>query len=568
MDNSPIYCLHNIIGIMITYIKDFLNLNFFYIKSNIDKNIVLLYNQFRLKSVGIRMNKIVALTGSTGNMGVETLRQLMEIEEIEVIKVLIREESRKKAKKLKNKYRDRIEIIIGNIQNKSDCKKLIKNTDYVFNLAAVIPPKSDKFPELNYHVNYLGTKNIADSILEEEDKPKLIHISTVALYGNRNEKNPWARVGDPLIINNYDLYSYYKLKGERYILESELENRVIIRQTAMLHNRMLTDNMSDGLMFHTCYNSPLEWITARDSGFLMKRIIEEDIKNKLDDYFWKGVFNLGSKAENRIIGFDIFNEGFKLIGGSAKKYMQPNWNALRNFHGVWYYDGDKLEKLFKYQRESINHYWKEIAKRHWYYSLAKLLPSKLIKLFAIERLLLDSNSPRYWRKNKEDGKIISAFKSEEDLKKLPKKWKDFNLLTENKDREGNYINYEELKNINKAKLLNHGYDEDKKELDIEDLKKAAEFRGGKLLSDNIRGGGKLLWECSEGHKFEAKPFTIIKAGHWCEECLKNHTWNYDILSKKSPFFAQVYYDSHDKDENIIYYFDKDFKAFYKKVENF
>ena len=290
----------------------------------------------------------IALTGSTGNMGVETLRQLSEIDEIEIIKVLIRKESVKKATKLKSKYKNKIEIIIGNIENKEDCEKLIKDADYIFNLAAIIPPKSDKFLELNYKSNYLGTKNIVDTILEIDENKKLIHISTVGLYGNRNEKNPWARVGDPLIISNYDLYSYYKLKAERYILESSLKNRAIIRQTAMLHNRMLTDNMSDGLMFHTCYNSPLEWITARDSGYLMKRIIEEDLKNKLDNYFWRGVFNLGSKAENRMIGYDIFNEGFKLIGGNAKKYMQPNWNATRNFHGVWYYDGDKLEKLFHY----------------------------------------------------------------------------------------------------------------------------------------------------------------------------------------------------------------------------
>lgn len=509
----------------------------------------------------------IALTGSTGNMGVETLRQLSEIDEIEIIKVLIRKESVKKATKLKSKYKNRIEIIIGNIENKEDCEKLIKDADYIFNLAAIIPPKSDKFLELNYKSNYLGTKNIVDTILEIDENKKLIHISTVGLYGNRNEKNPWARVGDPLIISNYDLYSYYKLKAERYILESSLKNRAIIRQTAMLHNRMLTDNMSDGLMFHTCYNAPLEWITARDSGYLMKRIIEEDLKNKLDNYFWRGVFNLGSKAENRMIGYDIFNEGFKLIGGNAKKYMQPNWNATRNFHGVWYYDGDKLEKLFHYQRDSINDYWKEIAKKHWYYSLAKIVPSKLIKIFAIERLLLDSNSPRYWYKNKEFGKIISAFGSVKNYENMPKKWSDFNLLKENKDFEGNYINYEELKNINNAKLLNHGYNENKKdnEINIEDLKEAAEFRGGKLLSEKMENLEiKLLWECSEGHKFEAKPITIIKAGHWCEKCFENHTWSFDKLAKNNTFYAQVYYNSHDKNENMIYYFDKDFKACHKK----
>ena len=339
----------------------------------------------------------------------------------------------------------------------------------------------------------------------------------MALYGNRNEKHPWGRVGDPLLISPYDAYSFSKLKGERYVLDSSLENRAIIRQTAMLHNRMLTDNMSDGLMFHTCYNAPLEWATARDSGLLMKRIIEEDIKDNLDDYFWKGCFNLGSKAENRLIGYDTFNDGFKLIGGSTKKYMKPNWNAIRNFHGLWYYDGEKLEKLFSYQKESVTDYWNEIGKTHWYYALGKIVPPSLISF-----------------------KIIAYFGSLENFDNLPKKWEDFNLLFENKDSEGNYIDYKALLDIKNAKLLNHGYDESKKdsEIDLDDLRKAAEFRGGKLLSTSMTKGDlhtKLKWSCSEGHTFEASPFTIIKAGHWCEECMPDYTWNFDILAKKNPF---------------------------------
>ena len=55
------------------------------------------------------MNYKIALTGSTGNMGVETLRQLMELENVEIIKVLIRKESLWKAKKLKRKYKNKIE---------------------------------------------------------------------------------------------------------------------------------------------------------------------------------------------------------------------------------------------------------------------------------------------------------------------------------------------------------------------------------------------------------------------------------------------------------------------------
>ncbi|MDA0080531.1 NAD-dependent epimerase/dehydratase family protein [Brachyspira hyodysenteriae] len=518
------------------------------------------------------MKYTIALTGASGNMGLETLRQLMEIEDIELVKLLIRKESKKAAEKFKKQYGKRVEIIIGYLYERDDCEKLLKDCHYVLNLAAVIPPKSDRYPKLAHLTNFVGVKHIVD-ILEAMDKdkrPKLVHISTVALYGNRNEKHPWGRVGDPLLISPYDAYSFSKLKGERYVLDSSLENRAIIRQTAMLHNRMLTDNMSDGLMFHTCYNAPLEWATARDSGLLMKRIIEEDIKGNLDDYFWKGCFNLGSKAENRLLGYDTFNDGFKLIGGSTKTYMKPNWNATRNFHGLWYYDGYKLEELFSYQKESVTDYWNEIGKTHWYYSFGKIVPPSLISFFAIQRLLPHPNSPTYWRRNGEDGKVIATFGSLENFDNLPKKWENFNLLFENKDSEGNYIDYKALLDIKNAKLLNHGYDESKKdsEIDIEDLKKAAEFRGGKLLSTSMTKGDlhtKLKWACAEGHEFEASPFTVIKAGHWCEKCMPDYTWNFDMLAKKNPYFAQVWYDSHKEDENMLYYFDEDFKAHYKKV---
>ena len=75
----------------------------------------------------------------------------------------------------------------------------------------------------------------------------------------------------------------YKLKGERYVLDSPLRCWAVIRQTAMLHYNMMKDNMSDGLMFHTVINVPLEWSTAPDSGLLIKRIVERDLKGEVDE---------------------------------------------------------------------------------------------------------------------------------------------------------------------------------------------------------------------------------------------------------------------------------------------
>ena len=87
------------------------------------------------------------------------------------------------------------------------------------------------------------------------------------------------------------------------------------------------------------------------------------------------------------------------------------------------------------------------------------------------------------------------------------------------------------------------------------MKQAAEFRGGKVLSESMEKGElykKIKWQCHNGHEFESSPFTIIKAGHWCPVCCTPAPWNFDELSRHIPFFAQVWYDSHDKEELNFY----------------
>lgn len=237
------------------------------------------------------MQKVIALTGASGNMGRETLEQLFESDVVGKIKALLMSGRREKrlAREWKRKYGAKFEAIFGDIANIEDCRTLAQGSDYVLNLAAVIPPTADHYPVLTDRCNRLGAMNIVDAVSEIKDnQPKLVHISTVAIYGNRNYKHPWGRVGDPLISSTYDEYSASKIKGERYVIDSDVQNWAVLRQTGMLHSKMLSNNMKDGLMFHTCFNAPIEWVTARDSGLLMRRLVEKDAKGELESAFWKG----------------------------------------------------------------------------------------------------------------------------------------------------------------------------------------------------------------------------------------------------------------------------------------
>lgn len=520
------------------------------------------------------MNVKLSLTGASGNMGRDTLPQLLELPYVKKIKLLFLNERRERAygRHIKKKYGSRVDVIFGDISDKDTARKMVEDVDYVINLAAVIPPASDHEPEKTRLCNVTGVYNLVEAIEALEKQPKFIHTSTVAVYGHRNYMHPWGRVGDPLLPSVYDVYAESKLKGEYRVLESRIENWAVLRQTAILHNRMLTNNLSDGLMFHTCFNVPLEWVTAHDSGLLIKNIIKRDVEENGVKNFWRRVFNIGGGAANRCTGYDTFEGGFKIIGGSTEKFMRPTWNSIRNFHGMWFYDSGELNDMFRFCTEDVDGYWQDILKKHPYYKLAKIIPGRIISKFAIERLLKNSNSPLKWVDNHDGGKVKAYFGSAENLNCMITDWKKYPVLGKGELPDGD-INYDDMRNIKRVKhngyLLSHGYDESKpdSELDIKDMRDAAEFRCGKCLSKKMKKGDmytKLLWECHDGHTFYAAPYTVLKAGHWCPECCQPEPWDFDRLSKFMPFYAQVWYDTHARGENTTYFYDSEHHAKYTR----
>lgn len=493
----------------------------------------------------------IAITGVTGNMGVEVMRELVESGIVEKFRVLIYKDKREKAflKQYARLVSDgTLEVIHGSIADENVGKYFVYGMDYVINLASVIPPHSDKNPNAAIACNEKGVNELVYAIewLPKEKQPKLIHISTVALYGNRNEKHPYAKAGDPLLVSPFDVYAATKLRGEFRVLESSVAKWVILRQTAMLHQNMLSDNMSDGLMFHTPFNAPLEWVTACDSGRLIRNIIEKDARSEVDR-FWKKVFNIGAPAESQVTGYDTLEHGFRIIGGTVQQFFSPQDNATRNFHGVWFSDGQELEKLFGYQMLPEQVYWQEIANTHKFYKLGKFVPKRVIRHLVFDRLKRDDNAPAFWAKNGDNAKLLAFFGGRERYDALPKNWDNVHIP-------------------NRADYASDDYHTEQKpdsEITIDDLREYAKLHGGKLLTSYFKTGdmyAKLTWRTQDGEMFTATAYTVIRAGHWYSPIYEKFEWDFDRLAKKDKIFAEYWYDSHDDDENVKYVLDERFVA--------
>ena len=500
----------------------------------------------------------IAITGATGNMGRAVMNAISAEAYIEEIRVLSHSSKRTKSLLKKNKkLKKKIVVVEGSVADEAACRALADGVDIVLNFGAVIPPKSDQNPKSAIECNEVGANVLVSVIEGMENQPMLLHTSTVALYGNRCKPHLFGRVGDPLLVSPFDIYSATKLRGEFRVLESEIQKWVVFRQTAMLHPNMLTDNLSDGLMFHTCFDAPLEWVTSHDSGILIRNFLRRLNAEDLPESFWKRCYNIGGGPENRLFGYETYNDGFKIIGGSTTCFFDPGYNATRNFHGVWYSDSNELEELFRFQEQTSTDYWQEILKCHPIFRAGKIVPKRVIRRFAIKRLLKNYNSPAYWAKHQDAARLTAYFGGKDKYEELQKKsWKEA-LLPEKYDPASGISD-------NETPVF-YGYDIGKADADIsiEDLKSVAEAHGGKLISEKFKTGdmyAKIEWETQDGERFTATPYTVLRAGHWYNSIYTENVWDFDRLCKKDAVFASVWYDSHEKDEDMRYSFDENFKA--------
>ena len=500
----------------------------------------------------------IAITGATGNLGKSVLKELLKLDFVETINILGHNKKRTEDLIKKNKkYKKKIHVVMGSLDDIESCRSLIKDMDIVINSAGVIPPLSDSKPNIAVKTNEIGVKTLVSAI-EEENKTKLIHISTIDVYGYRNEKHPSGRIEDPLIPSVYDIYGITKMRGEYAVLESNINSYVVLRQTAMLYDDILMKNISSEIMFQTAFNSPLEWITDKETGTLFKNIIIKEHNMELNyDNFWNKCFNVGGCRENKNTYYESIDIGFKIIGGNVPDFFNTNYDSLRNSHGIWLTDSDKLEDLFHYKSITYSEFWDKVKRKYWYFSIAKILPKKWIKKRFIDKLLDKKHSPSNWVKVNDDARITAFFGSKENYYNIDNDWNNFNLSCKS---EG----YENSKN--NPNLINYYYDVDKdiKDITIDDLRNVATAHGGRLISNEYNNPyQKLEWETQDKEIFMAKPYTILKCGHWYNTSYKVYAWDFDRLSKKDKIYASIWLDSHDKSENNYYYFDDNFNAMIK-----
>jgi len=303
--------------------------------------------------------------------------------------------------------------------------------------------------------------------------------------------------------------------------------------------------LRDPILFHMPLASCMEVISDRDAGYGLVNCLR--IVDQSD--FWRRVYNMGGGPAMRCTAYEYLDQSFRLIGLSGvQACTERRWFALRNFHMQYFEDSHLLNDYLHAGRDTLEDYWQTLAAAMPFAikTLAALCrKSPMVRRLVerqtyrmMQRMVTEHrNGTVHWYKQRNDRRISAFYGDYAAYEAIPPWGVDIPQAEPAPDWQS----------------LNHGYDELKPTLELADLRAAALFRGGACLSDAWDGDlfSPLEWRCARGHTFTARPNTVLKAGHWCPECVPP-PWRFDEEARLNPFFAQVWYPNHSPDEDNVY----------------
>ncbi len=466
--------------------------------------------------------KTVFLTGASGNMGGAALAELLARSDRFTVKALALPKDQGHPTLQRHAGHPSLEIVWGDLARYEDVLHGVTGADQILHIGGMVSPFADHHPELTMKVNVGGARNVVQAIKAQPDpdRVQLVYIGTVAQTGHRAPPVHWGRTGDPIKISRYDHYAASKTLAEAIVAESGLKQWVSLRQTGIVHDRIWTT--FDPIMFHSPFNAVLEWVTVGDSGRLAANTCEDQVPAK----FWRRFYNISGGEGMRVVNHEFAAMMFSAMGlNDYRTVFRPNWFATRNFHGQWYCDGDKLEALVPFRRETLADARAMLRRAIPFYVKAgvKFAPDAVRR--RIQRLAEAPGGPLHWLAHDDQDRIGAYFGSREDWARIPD-WDRFELQTPSPI----------------PSKLDHGYNTCKAaaEWTLADLRQAAEFRGGRCRIDHqVEPYEMAQWTCALGHDFDMSPNLMLRGGHWCPTCMLD-PGSYDAVAKSSPFFAQVW----------------------------
>lgn len=279
----------------------------------------------------------VLLTGALGNIGFATLAALLE-EGHDVVALDI--ESRR-ARKLASGLSGRVQVLWGDITNPESLTTALDGVDAVVHLAAIIPPFTDRMPDLARRVNVDATRNLIAQMEASSTAKRLVFASSVGVCGEVQDREPPLLVASPAAPT--DEYGRHKVECEQTIRVSRLQWS-ILRLVAV--SPIHLQAVDPSIMFEFSPKARLEFLHPADAGTAFARAVG------CEEAVGKTLFIAGG-PDCRMTYYEFTNTLMGAIGiGPMPVEAYVDSNPPR-FFGDWVDTGES-QRLLRYQQRVLD----------------------------------------------------------------------------------------------------------------------------------------------------------------------------------------------------------------------
>jgi nucleoside-diphosphate-sugar epimerase len=236
---------------------------------------------------------------------------------------------------------DNTRIIPGDILDPDSLKAHLEGVDWVFHLAAILPPVSETNRELTFKVNADGTKSLLDACSSLSDPPRVVFASSISVYGDTSGEE--GVIGPDHPVNPNDWYAESKVEAEQILFSSGLPY-VNLRISAIVIPAFL--DPPEPWSFQS--DQKIELVTLGDLVVAMTSL------ERLEKALNRTLIISGGK-EWQMTGERYVNRWCEIMEIPADEmiYMdRPGW--------LNWYDSSESQDLLKYQNTTPEAFFKQL----------------------------------------------------------------------------------------------------------------------------------------------------------------------------------------------------------------
>jgi len=278
----------------------------------------------------------VLLTGAMGNIGFSTLEGLLA----EGHDVVAFDLESRRAQKLSSSLDSRVKVVWGDVTDPESLEGALDGVRAVIHLAAIIPPYTDRAPDLARRVNVDATRNLIALMETSATAKRLVFASSVGVCGDVQDRVPPLRVETP--VSPADEYGRQKMACEQAITQSGLKWS-ILRLAAVTPIHLQAVDPS--IMFEFSPDARFEFLHPADAGTAFARAVA------CDDAIGKMLYIAGGTS-CRTTYYEFTNALMGAIGIGPIPVDAFVRTRPARFFGDWV-DTDESQRLFKYQKRGL-----------------------------------------------------------------------------------------------------------------------------------------------------------------------------------------------------------------------